>query len=395
MISVAEALQKIKDTVQAFSETEVISVAEASQRVLATHIVAPLSLPPFPQSSMDGYAVCGIDRTEFQVIGEIQTGDAAHYELNPGEAVRIFTGAQVPGTAEAVIMQEKVSVANSTLRISERQKHHQNIRPIGQQIQQGERCLEHGHTLNPSTIALLHSLGITEVSVAKQPRVAVLVTGNELISPGVPLRSGQVYESNSALLTTALQQLGLQPVSVAHVQDTLEATTKAIHNALKQSDVLLVSGGISMGDYDFVGTALAKLGVTEVFYKVKQKPGKPLYFGTKEKKYVFALPGNPASSLSCFYNYVWPALQQWQGATRIGLPRVQLPVTEAIENPFGRALFLKALVHNEGVTILDRQHSSMILSFAHANALVYVPEDTTRITKGSMVTTLLLPNLTY
>ncbi len=393
MISVTEALQKIKNTVQAISETEVVAVAEASQRTLATTIEAPLSLPPFPQSSMDGYAVCGIDRTEFKLIGEIQTGDAASYELEPGQAVRIFTGAQVPNTAEAVIMQEKVSVATKFISISETPKPLQNVRPIGQQIQQGDRCLEIGHRINPSTIAFLHSLGITKVSVFKKPKVAVLVTGNELIPPRNPLQNGQVYESNSQLLTTALHQLDIRPVSVAHAKDTLEATINAIHNALEQCDVLLISGGISVGDYDFVGTALRELGVTEQFYKVRQKPGKPLFFGTTDSQYIFALPGNPASTLSCFYVYVWPALLQLQGVSEFGLPRVELPVTEPVENPFGRALFLKARIDENGVTILDRQHSSMILSFAHANALVFIPEDTTHVSKGSLVTTLLLPNL--
>ena len=391
MISVAKALAILKTKVTPRTTSERILVEDSLGRILFEAILAPIPLPPFRQSVMDGYALHLHDSLEYTVVGEVKTGDSHPYVLQPGEAVRIFTGAWVPDTANAVMMQEKVTVQENSIVLSENPSEGNQIREIGQQIANGAKALSKGMTLNPSAIGLLKSFGITEVSVTKTPKVSILVTGNELVSAGNALPPGKIYESNSTLMAAALQQKGIQPHKIRQVPDSIEATETALAELLESSDVILVSGGISVGDYDFVGKALTHLGVQEHFYKVAQKPGKPLYFGSKDQTYVLGLPGNPASTLTCLYVYGYSLIDQLCGRNQPGLTSLELPTAMEIKNPFGRALFLKALVEGNRVTELTQQNSSMVLSFTEANALIYIPENCTKVTSGSLVKIYLLP----
>ena len=231
------------------------------------------------------------------------------------------------------------------------------------------------------------------MEVFKAPKVTLVLTGNELISSHEKLTRGKIYESNSILLEAALHQQGIETQRIYFTEDTLKGTIDVLKKAFLSSDVVLVSGGISVGDYDFVKQALESLKVEEVFYKVRQRPGKPLFFGKKENRFVFALPGNPASTLSCFYVYVLPLLARLRGSQSQGLIRVSMPLTHDFHSKEPRALFLKAHVENKTVTVLDGQHSSMLVSFARANALVYIPENGVSLKKGASVEVLLLPNI--
>ncbi|HEX8014676.1 MAG TPA: molybdopterin molybdotransferase MoeA, partial [Flavobacterium sp.] len=242
--------------------------------------------------------------------------------------------------------------------------------------------------ITPAAIGFLACLGITEIIVYKKPKVAILVTGNELVKPGKKLPKGKIYESNSVMLEAALQTIGVSKTKVFKVKDNLKATKEALKGILKKYDVVLVSGGISVGDYDFVKEALLKNGVEELFYKINQKPGKPMFFGSKKETLVFALPGNPASSLTNFYVYVYPAIRNRMGFSDIHLPKLVRKLNTDIKNTSGKTLFLKALYDETHVTVLDGQSSAMLNTFAIANSLLIVPDDVEIIEKEQFVTLL-------
>jgi molybdopterin molybdotransferase len=373
MITVSEAFSILQTNLPTPQE-ENSSLLEARKKILSQSIVSPIHMPPFRQSAMDGYAVAIHDSLTYQIIGEIKAGDAQYFILQPGQAVKIFTGAPVPDTAQAMIPIEKVAEVQSVLTLQSSPKHEANIRPIGEQIKKGELALEKGTVLDAAAIGFLAALGVTTVPVFKKPSVGVVVTGNELLAPGLPLTYGKVYESNGVMLKTALLDAFYPEVTLYSVKDDFESTKTTLETAVSQHEVVLVSGGISVGDYDFVAQALQELQVKTLFHKVNQKPGKPLFVGKVNEKMIFALPGNPAACLTCFYVYVLPTLQ------RISGQMTQYETTNRIplEHPFSvnnsRAQFLKAKVTNGKVAILSHQASSMLNTFSTANALVYVPE---------------------
>lgn len=391
MISVKQALETIKNNCKPTCDLEKKLVNETLNYNLASNVISPINMPPFRQSAMDGYALHLHDKLEYSLIGEIKAGDNLNPILKPGEAVRIFTGAPVPDSANAVIMQEKTTVENGALNLTESIKPNTNIRPLGEQVREGELALKKGIKLTPAAIAYLTSLGITEVKVFKKPTIAIVVTGNELAQAGEYLLYGQIYESNAVMLQSALNNSSYDNVTIHQVADNYEKTLYTLKDVLNLSDVLLVSGGISVGDYDFVGKALKELGVKQHFYKVKQKPGKPLFFGQKAEKYIFALPGNPAAALSCFYIYVLTALEKLSGNLDFSLYKTNAVSKSNFTKKGNRAQFLKAVCKNDSVRILEGQNSSMLHTFAITNALVYLDDDITEIKKGDKLETILLP----
>lgn len=387
MISIEEAIEIIRSQTIERSVTE-RPLSESSGFYLAEEITSPFDLPSFDNSAMDGYAVCGISDS-YEIVGEIPAGDTTSHTLEPGNAVRIFTGAKVPKQTTAVVMQEKTRVDGSRLYIEERASEGQNVRRKGHELALGDSVFSRGHYISPASIGMLGSLGLAKVNVFKKPDIQIISTGNELIQPGEQKNEGQIYESNSFALQSALTQFGFTCRKRTHLRDNFSDIKSGIADYLKQSDVLLISGGISVGDYDFVKQALEENGVTELFYKVRQKPGKPLYFGRKENTFVFALPGNPASSLTCFYVHVLPLLQQFSGAKSTGLQHVDIPLKHDYNNRSDRPIFLKAFVDQQTVTILNRQSSSMIHSMATGNALVFFKGPTESL-KGEKVETILI-----
>ncbi len=391
MVPVEKALQLVDNRIKPTQEIVTLSVSNSLGFVLAKDILSPINMPPFRQSAMDGYALGSIEEKTFSLIGEVQAGDDEDPELKKGEAIRIFTGAPVPSEAKTVIMQEKVEVIANKVILQESVKPNANIRPAGEQIKQGEVALTKGTIINAAGIGYLATLGITHIEVYKKPSIAIIATGNELVPPSQKLKHGQIYESNSVMLSSALKTSGFVNVSFYKVEDEYQATCSIIEKAIQQYDVVLISGGISVGDYDFVGKALRDLQVDEIFYKVKQKPGKPLYFAQKDNTTIFALPGNPASSLSCFYIYVLPALQKISGHQDYHLTRTTSISNSEYSKKGERAEFLKASLKNDKVTILDGQASSMLRSFALANALVYLPEEVSKVNPGDRLLVINLP----
>lgn len=391
MISVQEALTTVETSVVRMLSSEWKKVATATGCVLYESIRSPIDMPPFRQSAMDGYALCLHNDSGYTIVGEVKAGDALQPVLQQGEAVRIFTGAAVPDAANAVIMQEKVSVAKNSLQVEAGISENDNIRPIAEQVQAGQIALQKGTLLSPAAIGFLTSLGITDVHVYKKPSIAIVVTGNELATAGTPLTYGQIYESNAQMLHAALTETGHDKIQHFKVADDYDQTYQLLNSVIEDHDVVLISGGISVGDYDFVGKALQELKVTRLFYKVKQKPGKPLFFGKSTDKIIFALPGNPAAALSCFYVYVYPALQKMGGQDYFGLPKTKARLTGRYEKKGDRAQFLKANYQGAKVEILDGQSSAMLQSFALANALVFIPQDVDIVPENELVEVLLLP----
>ena len=391
MISVEQAITIVQNNTKATPYFDTKKVVEALGYTLFEDVISPIDMPPFRQSAMDGYAINLNKNRTYSIIGEVKAGDGQNPILKKGEAVRIFTGAPVPDTANAVVMQEKTLVENNVLKIDSQVLKNENIRPLGEQVAKGKIALPKGTRLTPAGIAFLTSLGITEVKVYQSPSIAVVITGNELVAPGHDLAYGQIYESNAVMLKASLNGLGFHKVSTQKVSDDYKNTLETLSQTIKNNDVILVSGGISVGDYDFVGKALDELGVEPLFYKVNQKPGKPLFFGKKDDKMVFALPGNPAATLSCFYLYVYPALLKMCGNVNFSLCRTKgISVSNYIKKS-GRPEFLKAIFDNGKIEILEGQSSSMLHTFALANALVHLPETTDSIKVSDTVEVILLP----
>ncbi len=313
MINVAEAIQIVKSN-SFRGKAITISLSEALNLFLAEDIYAPINVPSFNQSAMDGYAFKFEDvGSELEIVEEIAAGDIRTIIIESGQAVRIFTGAMVPDSCDTVVMQELTKVEGNKLIVKdEGLKLGGNIRKEGHQIKQGDLALAKGTKITPAAIGFLTSLGLIAVEVYQLPKVSVLATGDELVKPGNEIQKGQVYESNTLMLKGALNQFGIEP-EIVYLPDNFEKTKAAIKSTLDNSDIVLLSGGISVGDYDFVKPALETNGVEELFYKVMQKPGKPLFFGKKEDKLIFALPGNPAAALNCFYIYVYSTINTFIG----------------------------------------------------------------------------------
>lgn len=383
MISVSEALDLIKTHTDQLPGVK-IPLRSSFGCFLAEELVAPISLPSFRQSAMDGYAFRSGATSDFEVIGECKAGDAVDFELRANQAVRIFTGARVPDQADTVVMQEHVEVNGKKISILQLPEKSANVREVGEQIQAGDQVLPAGTKINESIIGFLASFGIMEVLVFNKPKITLIVTGNELQEAGSPLKPGCIYESNAIMLESALKSRGFDSVRILKVQDELEATKKIIAEGL-EDDMLLISGGISVGDYDFVNAALQANGVQEIFYKVNQKPGKPLWFGKTEKTLVFALPGNPASSLTCFLIYAFSALKIMSGNPDIALNFQTGILKHRTFNKFGKTLFILGTEKNGELEIYPKQASSMLISYALGNALVMIPEQREELEAGESV----------
>ncbi|HEX6427460.1 MAG TPA: gephyrin-like molybdotransferase Glp [Niastella sp.] len=393
MISVTEAKNMIRANAKALAPVT-IPLQQAAGRVLASDVFALTDIPAFDQSAMDGYALsfAGLQLHKTLTIqGEVPAGAPELFLLEGNQAMRIFTGAAVPAGADTVVMQEKVQADNGQLYILDEQlKSGLNVRLKGSEIKAGELVLSKGQKLTPAAVGFLATTGVAEVSVYPTPVMSIIVTGNELQQPGNSLLHGQVYECNSFQLRAALQQLQIEAVPVFEAKDDPQTVKDIIQNALDNSDVVLLTGGVSVGNYDFVPEAAAACGVTTLFHKLKQRPGKPLFVGKKKDKWVFGLPGNPSSVLTCFYEYVIPALEELMQLKPV-LKTIQVPLAKAYSKTAVLTFFLKGYYDGQTVVPLDAQESYRLRSFAMANCLVCLPEEKMDYQEGEEVEIHLLP----
>ncbi len=391
MIHVQRAHDLIAESINPLEPVS-IPLSDATGLVLAEDVFSQYDIPAYPQSSMDGYAFAFEEgKSTYVLDGEMAAGSNHQFQLKPGFAVRIFTGAAVPSGADTVLMQEKSAIQDDHLQLTDLQlRKGDNLRQAGSEIQKGAKALSKGHLLNAASIGFLAGMGISSVKVYPKPRVAILVTGNELQIPGTPLEYGQVYESNSLTLKACLSQLHIKVVEVLHSGDNRLQLHAMLEQALETSDLILMTGGVSVGDYDFTMDAFESCGVKQVFHKIKQKPGKPLLFGIKNEKTVFGLPGNPASVLTCFYEYVIPAIGRMTHSPK-SIESKQVPLEHDHQKPAGLTHFLKAWYNGQTVSLQIGQESYKLSSFASANCLAVFPEAETTFHKGQLVDIHLLP----
>ena len=388
MISVQEAKSIVTKSVDPLDPRQV-QLNQASGMTLAEDILSPIDVPGFDQSNMDGYAIRFEDYRSGDLLSigpVIQAGSTDDFSLVKGQAARIFTGSAIPGNANTVVMQEKTKVDEQGLLNIEDPglESGTNVRKKGTDIRAGEKALAKGSLLTPAAIGFLASIGISAVKVYPNPSVVILITGKEIKKPGESLQRGQLYDSNSYILTSVLEQLHITEVSIRWIDDDLEELSKELDQAISNFDLVLLTGGVSVGDFDFVGKAAMLTGVEELFHKVKQRPGKPLFFGKKGGKIIFGLPGNPSSVLTCFYEYVTHAIEQMTKKKKL-MTVERLPLAKAIQKKKGLTQFLKGNCENGVVSALEAQESFRLSSFATANCLIRFEEDQELLAAGDMV----------
>jgi molybdopterin molybdotransferase len=385
MINVKEAKQLIDENCCSLKVNN-LTLLEANGSILAEPIYAVMDTPPFHQSAMDGYAFSYENwdkKSNLTVIGEIQTGNYSAEKVLANQAVRIFTGAPIPPGTDTVVMQEKINCDGNTIEVLDTfLVKGTNVRPQGSQTKKGELALQERQLLSPVAISFLAGIGINKVNVFSKPTVSIIVTGKELAKAEDTITEGKIFESNSIGLIAALQQIGINPVSVEVVDDVEAEIEQAISNQLT-SDILILTGGVSVGDYDLVPASLEKCGVQKIFHKIKQKPGKPFYFGRYNQTLVFALPGNPAAVMSCFYEYVAQAISNF--TQKEYFKTMLLPLAEDFNKKAGLTFFLKGKVGERDVMILNDQESYKLNSFAVADCLIAFEEDKEIFQKGDLV----------
>jgi molybdopterin molybdotransferase len=388
LLTLDEALSCVLERVEPLA-AESTGLSECLGRVLREAIRSPVALPPFPSSAMDGFAVRAADTPgELQVALRIAAGSPAVEALPPGSAAGIATGAVVPDGADAVVPVERAVEHDGRVEIADPVTVGQHVRPPGGDVREGDTVVAEGTVVGPAHIGALAAVGAGEVVCSVRPRVVVLATGSELQSAGRALQRGQVYESNRAMIAAALALAGAEVEVLPVVEDEVQALRSALRRGL-DADVLVSSGGVSMGPHDLVRATARELGVEEVFWGVAIKPGKPLSFGTRGRTLVFGLPGNPVSSLVGTLVFVRTALLALQGATSPG-PRYLIGrASVAIARNPHRDEFVRARreVGAEAVDLrpLSGQESHMIVRSAIADALVHVPRGAGELPAGSAV----------
>jgi molybdopterin molybdotransferase len=366
-----------------------IYLSDSLHSYLAKPVYAPIDVPNFTNSAMDGYAFSYqdmVDKNELTVKYVIQAGQTELPTLKRGEAARIFTGAMIPTGADIVVVQEKVKVEKNILSFQEKKYNKgDNIRQQGSQSKIGDLLVAENTLITPSIIGMLAGYGIEKVNVFSSPKIGIIVTGNELITAGTPLKKGQIYESNSITLQSALKEIDIQVEFILKVSDNKEKTFQEIQTRIPEVDILLLTGGISVGDYDYVKESLERAEVNQLFYKIQQKPGKPLYFGKKNQHYVFALPGNPASALTCFYQYVNPFIKGLKGENNIFNFYEEAKLLTNFNKKNNLTNFLKGYLKNGEVILFSSQESYKMNSFSTANCIVEISGEERIVHQGEKV----------
>ncbi len=382
MISISKAKKIVKQ--ETFTlENETVDLSKIVNRVLAEDIVADMDLPPFDRSQMDGFAVKTADVKDapvsLKIVGESVAGKGWHNELKTGEAVRIMTGASVPKGADSVQKVELTAEKDGFIEIQKATKIKQNIVKKAEEITKGTVVLEKGEIVTENMVATLASFGYESLKVAKRPRVAILATGSEIVDISQTPAQDQIRNSNSWMLEAFARKFAdveILPIAV----DDLEGLKKTISDAIKSCDCLIISGGVSVGDYDFTKPALKEIGAEIFFEKVSLKPGKPTVFGKKDNTLIFGLPGNPVSIAVTFFVFVQMALLQMQNAIQTELENGYAKLSHDIKGTKGRDAMLPVTLstNKKGkltVETLRFSGSSNFIRFAKANGLVFIPSD--------------------
>ena len=388
LLTFEEALREILARVRPLAG-EIVPLAAAAGRVLAADATAAVDLPPFPSSAMDGFAVRADDTPgRLPVVDRIAAGRPATRPLAAGQSMAIATGGVVPEGADAVVPIERVVEDDDAIEIAARLEHGEHVRPRGGDLAAGDLVVRAGTLVRPAELGALAAAGVAAVSCARRPSAAVISTGTELRVPGESLEPGQIFEANGVMLAAALASAGAVVTPPESVPDDEAAHRAALERGLR-ADVLVTSGGVSVGPHDLVRTIEAELGVDEVFWKVAVKPGKPVSFGVRDGTLVFGLPGNPVSSLVCFELFVRPALRALQGAREPGPAFAPGELAASVRRNPERDEFLRARLRFDADRVLleplTGQESHMIARAAAADALVLAPRGEGELGPGTAV----------
>jgi molybdopterin molybdotransferase len=379
MISISTALDAVLAAVTPV-ETEEVELLAAFDRVLAETVVSPEDVPSFDNSAMDGYALRGADlssgRRDLLVTVEIPAGHHSEVPLVSGEAAKIMTGAPLPPGADTVVPVEQTRQEGATVSILQLVAPGEHVRRKAEDVRRGDVLFERGTVLGPAEVGLLASVGVASVPVARRPRVGILATGSELVAPGTPVGPGQIRNSNSYTAHGQVLAAGGQPVPLGIAQDDLAETRRLIARALEE-EVAITSGGVSVGEFDFVKQVQEELGVERRFWRVAVKPGKPMAFGVRGSCLVFGVPGNPVAAMVSFELYIRPALLAMQGCRDLYRPFVLAAAGESVGRSKGRAEARRCRLRRDGdswcFSTTGPQGSGILRSMALADGLVFVP----------------------
>lgn len=390
---VEQARQLIKQFLSPLTETEVIKVHTAFHRTLAVDVLSPMNVPPHDYSSMDGYAVRAADLSgsgnKLKKIGTSFAGHAFEGAVSAGECVRIMTGATIPAGCDSVVMQEQTKAEGDQIEFSAACKRGQNIRLVGEDIQQGALVLAQGQRINAAEMGLLASLGFAEISVFRKLKIAIFSTGDELVQPGNVLAGGKIYDSNRFTLIGLLTELGAEILDMGNIRDDKKAVREALQKASSQADVIITSGGVSVGDADYIKELLDELGEV-VFWKLAMKPGRPLAYGKVGPCHFFGLPGNPVAVMVTFLQFVRNALSELMGQHPQPVFSFQAICTTPIKKAAGRTEFQRGILtqSEDGlwrVQTTGEQGSGILSSMSRANCFIVLPMEQGNVEKGSVV----------
>jgi len=396
MLVLDEAIQNVLARIKSTQE-ETTTLDQAHGRVTSRDVVSDTDIPPFDNSSMDGYALRMDDvkgaseqsPVRLTVVEHIRAGNVPQVELGPLQASRILTGAQIPVGADAVVIQEKTRLQDNMVEILESVVKGANIRRTGEDMKTGTVCIPAGKLITAADMGLMAAIGKETVYVYRRPIVAILTTGDELIAPGKPLEPGKIRNTNTYSLTGQIIQYGGIPINLGIARDIPEDIQEKLELGLKTADMIITSGGVSVGDHDEVQGVFCNIGIELVFWKVKMKPGKPLLFGMYQDKPVFGVPGNPASSMVVFEQILRPALLKMCGRKDLFLPEVEAELMDELRCKGDRLTFLRVILQRKGnrfyACSAGSQSSGVLSTIASAHGFVSIPIGQKLFAKGQRI----------
>lgn len=394
LLPLADALNRIISSLDATSATETVPLRLSLGRILANNIYSPIDIPPHRNSAMDGYALRSEDVTDnnrvLKISGTSWAGKPWKDEIPHGQCIRIFTGAVVPAELDSVVMQEQVERRDNLASFPSPITPGNNIRQPGEDIRKGELLLQMGRQLTPADLGTISSMGISEVHIKQKLRVAFFSTGDELKSVGERLNEGDIYDSNRYSLYGMLKRLNVELLDMGVIADNRQAVEKAFLSAAENADAIITSGGVSVGEADFVKETLEKLGQVDL-WKIAMKPGKPLAFGKIKESAFFGLPGNPVSAMVTFYQVVRPSLLKMMGAENKKPLRIKVPCDKAIKRTPGRLEFQRGILNRSenrelSVTPFTGQGPHILSSMSKADCFIIIPAECAEIGAGEAVT---------
>jgi molybdopterin molybdotransferase len=396
-LRVDKAREAIRSCLSPMTETEKVPVREALGRVLAEDIVPHINVPAHDNSAMDGYAVrfSDIDKP-LKEIGTALAGKPFAGQMGPGECVRIMTGAVMPAGADTIVIQEVVKKDGDRVTIPPGQKKAQNVRYAGEDLKIGVPVLGSGKLLTPADIGLIASLGIGEVTVKRRLRVAFFATGDELASIGAPLKEGEIYDSNRYTLHGMLSRLGVELIDMGVVRDSPDLLERAFRQASQQADAVITTGGVSVGEADFVRKLMGRLGEV-LFWKIAMRPGRPMAFGRIGDAFLFGLPGNPVAVMVTFYEFVRDALLFMSGREAAPLPLLKVPSAENLRKVPGRTEYQRGILFQEQggwkVRTTGQQGSGVLRSMSEASCFIVLEHERGAVKAGELVSVQLFEGL--